>query len=172
MTLLSQSMLGTGRLSLASCGCGSGQLAGGNRWLAAVVERFPRRAHGLDSAAICSQRWLPAPRSFRPSPCGRCSSTPLDEVRAVILGKTPTTGAVRPRVWPFQWRQGVRLAALAAQHLQGTCAGSGCSAALILPTAAACMPWAQRGVLLLEHLLDGRRGAAGQPCQVGLGSAY
>lgn len=142
-------------------------------WLG-VVDRFLSSPVGAQLASFVQQRLVAGARIFPPRPFRALELTPLNQVRAVILGQDPYHGAGQAQGLAFSVATGVKLPPSLRNILQevardpSLCASSKARLqARQLRPDGSLVPWARQGVLLLNTSLSVEEGMPGSHARQG-----
>lgn len=127
-----------------------------------VVDEFLATEAGARLGAFVRQRLDDGAVIYPPRPLRALELTPLAQVRAVVLGQDPYHGPGQAEGLAFSVARGVPLPpSLRNIFRELGCAGDA------LPDSGSLLPWAQRGVLLLNTCLTVEAGAAGSHARKG-----
>ena len=138
-------------------------------WKARVGDWFARDDMRALSPSCASAR-RQAPPSSRPA--ARSSpafdATPFDAVKVVILGQDPYHGPGQAHGLCFSVRPGVPVPPSLDKHLQELARDTG----FVRPDHGCLLPWARRGVLLLNSVLTVEAASRARTRAVGLGGLH
>jgi len=119
-----------------------------------LVQAFWRTEQGLSLQAFLSERMAIGARIFPPQPLRALLLTPLAQVRVVILGQDPYHGFGQAEGLSFSVQAGVAIPPSLRNIFKELQADTG----LQPPMSGSLVPWAERGVLLLNTCLTVEEG--------------
>jgi uracil-DNA glycosylase len=128
-----------------------------------VVDAFLSSTAGLRLASFIRERLAAGATIYPPRPFRALELTPLDSVRAVILGQDPYHGPGQAEGLAFSVRPGVKL----PPSLRNIFKELRCDPGEALPPHGSLVDWARRGVLLLNTSLTVEDGAPGSHAKRG-----
>jgi uracil-DNA glycosylase len=129
----------------------------------ALVDRFWQTSAGRGLSMYIKDRLKAGAHIFPPQPLRALQLTPLSEVRVVILGQDPYHGLGQAEGLAFSVQPGVALPPSLRNIFKELKADLG----LQPPMSGSLLPWAQRGVLLLNTCLTVEEGQAGSHAKRG-----
>ena len=121
---------------------------------APVLDSFLASATGLKLQAFLAARHAAGATVYPPEPLRALRLTPLQAVRAVILGQDPYHGPGQAEGLAFSVAPGVRL----PPSLRNICKELQRDLGQPMPATGSLLPWAERGVLLLNTSLTVEEG--------------
>ncbi len=130
---------------------------------APVVDRFFGSDTGQKLSAFLRERIEAGAVIYPPRPLRALEETPLNAVRAVILGQDPYHGAGQAEGLAFSVAAGVKL----PPSLRNIFKELQCGTGQPLPPTGSLLQWAQRGVLLLNTSLTVEDGQPGSHAKKG-----
>jgi len=128
-----------------------------------LVDRFWQDATGRELSIFLNQRLEAGAHIFPPHPLRALHLTPLPDVRVVILGQDPYHGLGQAEGLAFSVQAGVPLPPSLRNIFKELQADLG----LQPPMNGSLVPWARRGVLLLNSSLTVEEGQAGSHAKRG-----
>jgi uracil-DNA glycosylase len=128
-----------------------------------VVDAFLSSTAGLRLASFIRERLAAGATIYPPRPFRALELTPLDTVRAVVLGQDPYHGPGQAEGLAFSVRQGIRL----PPSLRNIFKELRCNPDDALPPHGSLVDWARRGVLLLNTSLTVEDGLPGSHARKG-----
>jgi len=130
---------------------------------ASVVDAFLSSTTGLRLASFIRERLAAGATIYPPRPFRALELTPLNRVRAVILGQDPYHGPGQAEGLAFSVRPGVKL----PPSLRNIFKELRCEPDEPLPSHGSLVDWAERGVLLLNTSLTVEDGQPGSHAKKG-----
>lgn len=128
-----------------------------------VVDGFMASEPGLRLAAYMRERLDAGAVIYPPHPLRALEVTPLEKVHAVILGQDPYHGPGQAQGLAFSVPEGVKL----PPSLRNIFLELYCGEPAAIPKSGSLLPWAQRGVLLLNSVLTVEDGQPGSHAKKG-----
>jgi uracil-DNA glycosylase len=128
-----------------------------------VVERFFASDTGLRLSGFLRERIAAGAAIYPPKPLRALEVTPLGSVHAVVLGQDPYHGPGQAEGLAFSVPAGVKL----PPSLRNIFKELNCDSGEPLPAVGSLLPWAQRGVLLLNAVLTVEDGQPGSHAKKG-----
>jgi uracil-DNA glycosylase len=128
-----------------------------------VVDAFFSSTAGLRLASFIRERLAAGATIYPPRPFRALELTPLDSVRAVILGQDPYHGPGQAEGLAFSVRAGVKL----PPSLRNIYKELGCAEDELQAPTGSLVDWARRGVLLLNASLTVEDGQPGSHARKG-----
>lgn len=128
-----------------------------------VVDAFLASSDGQRLGAFIQERLAAGATIYPPRPFRALELTPLNSVRAVILGQDPYHGPGQAEGLAFSVRPGVKL----PPSLRNIFKELHCGPQEPLPLQGSLVEWAQRGILLLNASLTVEDGAPGSHARKG-----
>jgi uracil-DNA glycosylase len=128
-----------------------------------VVEAFLSSTAGLRLASFIRERLAAGAIIYPPRPFRALEITPMESVRAVILGQDPYHGPGQAEGLAFSVRAGARL----PPSLRNIFKELGCAEDESQPPTGSLVDWARRGVLLLNASLTVEDGQPGSHARKG-----
>lgn len=129
----------------------------------ALVDSFWQDSAGQELALFLDQRLKAGAHIFPPHPLRAMQLTPLSEVRVVILGQDPYHGLGQAEGLAFSVQAGVQWPPSLRNIFKELQSDLG----LQPPMSGSLLPWAKRGVLLLNTCLTVEEGQAGSHAKRG-----
>jgi uracil-DNA glycosylase len=128
-----------------------------------VIDEFLASEAGRRLGSFMRQRLDAGAAIYPPRPFRALEETPLDGVRAVVLGQDPYHGRGQAQGLAFSVAPGVPL----PPSLRNIFRELGCGSADPLPPTGSLLPWARHGVLLLNTCLTVEDGQPGSHAKKG-----
>jgi uracil-DNA glycosylase len=128
-----------------------------------VIDEFLASRPGQQLGEFMRRRLAAGAVIYPPRPFRALEETPLAQVRAVVLGQDPYHGRGQAEGLAFSVRAGVPL----PPSLRNIFRELGCAADEPLPQSGSLLPWARRGVLLLNTCLTVEDGQPGSHAKKG-----
>jgi uracil-DNA glycosylase len=127
-----------------------------------VVDPFLASGEGRRLAAFIESRLEAGATIYPPRPLRALEITPLDKVHAVILGQDPYHGPGQAEGLAFSVAEGVKLPPSLRNIFKELCCDG-----RPFPQSGSLLPWASRGVLLLNTVLTVEDGQPGSHAKQG-----